>query len=68
MEGVHTRVGPHPVTGKPNVVYVPECRIEDPEGELKPRTPGQADATGDALGAGAVARAALAAGGWMAWR
>ncbi|MGA4857383.1 ABC transporter ATP-binding protein [Streptomyces koyangensis] len=22
--GVHTRVGPHPVTGKPNVVYVPE--------------------------------------------
>ncbi|MER7322726.1 hypothetical protein [Streptomyces albidoflavus] len=42
--------------------------IEDPEGELKPRTPGQADATGDALGAGAFALAALAAVGWMAWR
>ncbi|KPC92339.1 histidinol phosphatase, partial [Streptomyces sp. NRRL F-6602] len=22
--GVHTRIGPHPVTGRPNVVYVPE--------------------------------------------
>ncbi|MFD4988069.1 hypothetical protein [Streptomyces sp. NPDC058374] len=42
--------------------------IEDPEGELKPQTPGQADATGDALGSGAFALAALATVEWMAWR
>ncbi|MFA3875107.1 hypothetical protein ABS735_15635 [Streptomyces sp. MMCC 100] len=42
--------------------------IEDPEGELRPQTPGQADATGDALGAGALALAALSAVGWMTWR
>ncbi|MFI6492761.1 hypothetical protein [Streptomyces sp. NPDC050564] len=42
--------------------------IEDPEGELRPRTPGQADATGDALGSGALALAALGAVGWMTWR
>ncbi|MEU6112509.1 hypothetical protein ABZ853_29395 [Streptomyces albidoflavus] len=42
--------------------------IQDPEGELGPRPPGEADATGDALGAGGFALAALAAVGWMAWR
>lgn len=42
--------------------------IQDPEGELGPRTPGEADATGDALGAGGFAFSALAAVGWMAWR
>ncbi|CAM5270667.1 hypothetical protein [Streptomyces griseomycini] len=39
--------------------------IEDPEGELRPRTPGQADATGELVGAGASAVAALGAVGWM---
>ncbi|MCX5035651.1 MULTISPECIES: hypothetical protein [Streptomyces] len=42
--------------------------IEDPDGELRPQTPGQADATGDALGAGALALAALGSVGWMTWR
>ena len=42
--------------------------IEDPKGELRPQTPGQADATGDALGSGAFALAALGAVGWMTWR
>ncbi|WP_406473890.1 hypothetical protein [Streptomyces sp. NBC_01615] len=42
--------------------------IEDPEGALRPQTPGQADATGDALGSGAFALAALGAVGWMTWR
>jgi hypothetical protein len=42
--------------------------IEDPEGDLRPQTPGQADVTGDALGAGALALAALGAVGWMTWR
>ncbi|MFG2792183.1 hypothetical protein [Streptomyces sp. NPDC048419] len=42
--------------------------IEDPKGELRPETPGQADATGDALGSGAFALAALGAVGWMSWR
>ncbi|XKK63303.1 hypothetical protein HFP71_13065 [Streptomyces sp. ARC32] len=42
--------------------------IEDPEGELRPQTPGQADATGDALGAGALALAGIGAVAWMAWR
>ncbi|MFE9647162.1 hypothetical protein ACFYO0_24225 [Streptomyces sp. NPDC006365] len=42
--------------------------IEDPEGELRPRTPGQADATGEARGSGALAFAALGAVGWMTWR
>ena len=42
--------------------------VEDPEGELRPRTPGDADATGDALGAGAFALGALGAVGWMTWR
>ncbi|MFE9609080.1 hypothetical protein [Streptomyces sp. NPDC006012] len=42
--------------------------IEDPRGELRPQTPGQADATGDVAGAGLLVLAALAAVGWMAWR
>jgi len=42
--------------------------IEDPDGELRPQTPGQADATGDALGSGAFALAALGSVGWMTWR
>ncbi|CAL9567201.1 hypothetical protein SUDANB9_04730 [Streptomyces sp. enrichment culture] len=42
--------------------------VEDPKGELRPQTPGQADATGDVLGAGALALAALSAVGWIAWR
>ncbi|MFE0820537.1 hypothetical protein ACFW4M_19670 [Streptomyces sp. NPDC058794] len=42
--------------------------IEDPEGELRPQTPGQADATGDLLGSGALALAALTCVGWMTWR
>jgi hypothetical protein len=42
--------------------------IEDPEGELRPQTPGQADATGDLLGSGAFALAALGSVGWMTWR
>ncbi|MFJ4920398.1 hypothetical protein [Streptomyces sp. NPDC088725] len=42
--------------------------IEDPDGELRPQTPGQADATGDALSSAALALAALGAVAWMAWR
>ncbi|MFB7496797.1 hypothetical protein ACFC09_19300 [Streptomyces sp. NPDC056161] len=42
--------------------------IEDPAGVLRPQTPGQADATGDVVGAGLLVVAALAAVGWMAWR
>lgn len=42
--------------------------IEDPEGELRPRTPGQADARGAALGSGAFALAALGAVPWAARR
>ncbi|MFI0962503.1 hypothetical protein ACH4S8_14040 [Streptomyces sp. NPDC021080] len=42
--------------------------LEDPRGELRPRTPGQADATGEALGSAALALAALGAVGWMTWR
>lgn len=42
--------------------------IEDPQGEIRPRTPGQADATGELLGAGAFALAVLGSVGWMTWR
>ncbi|MEV8123089.1 hypothetical protein AB0P07_03015 [Streptomyces sp. NPDC085944] len=42
--------------------------IEDPKEELRPQTPGQADATGDALGAGALALAGIGAVAWMTWR
>ncbi|MFD4504530.1 hypothetical protein [Streptomyces sp. NPDC058457] len=42
--------------------------IEDPRGELRPKTPGQADATGDELGSLAFALAALGAVGWTAWQ
>ncbi|MEU4926807.1 hypothetical protein AB0G54_09925 [Streptomyces yokosukanensis] len=42
--------------------------IEDPQGELRPQTPGQADATGEEVGSGAFALAALGAVGWMTWR
>ncbi|WP_405915898.1 hypothetical protein [Streptomyces sp. NBC_00728] len=42
--------------------------LEDPRGELRPQTPGQVDATGESLGSGALALAALGAVGWMTWR
>ncbi|MGW7419729.1 hypothetical protein ACWGJB_06615 [Streptomyces sp. NPDC054813] len=42
--------------------------IEDPQGELRPKTPGQADATGEELGSLGFALAALGAVGWTAWR
>jgi len=42
--------------------------VADPEGELRPQTPGEADATGDALGAVGFALAALGSVGWMTWR
>ncbi|MGW5867144.1 hypothetical protein ACWFRJ_33875 [Streptomyces sp. NPDC055239] len=42
--------------------------VEDPEGEFAPRTPGQADATGEILGSCAFALAALGSVGWMTWR
>ncbi|WP_246888060.1 hypothetical protein [Streptomyces sp. GESEQ-13] len=42
--------------------------IEDPEADLRPQTPGQADVTGDALGAAGFALAALGSVGWLAWR
>ncbi|MFE0812236.1 hypothetical protein ACFW34_32905 [Streptomyces sp. NPDC058848] len=42
--------------------------VEDPKGELSPRTPGQVDATAELVGAGALAFAALGAVGWMTWR
>lgn len=49
-------------TGETITVY------EDPEGELQPKTPGQAAPTGELIGAGASAVVALAAVGWAAWR
>ncbi|WP_328873121.1 hypothetical protein OHT76_25140 [Streptomyces sp. NBC_00287] len=42
--------------------------IEDPDGDLRPQTPGQADATGEALGSSALALAALGSVAWMTWR
>ncbi|MFK4106715.1 hypothetical protein ACI2L1_43065 [Streptomyces sp. NPDC019531] len=42
--------------------------IEDPEGEIGPVTPGQADATGDVLAAASFALVALGAVPWTAWR
>ncbi|MEV6791831.1 hypothetical protein AB0M87_07485 [Streptomyces sp. NPDC051320] len=42
--------------------------IQDPQGKLRPETPGEADSTGDLVGAGAFALAALGAVAWMAWR
>ncbi|MEV0523980.1 hypothetical protein AB0I66_11195 [Streptomyces sp. NPDC050439] len=42
--------------------------IEDPEGDLAPRTPGEASATGELLGTGTFALAALGSVGWMTWR
>ncbi|WP_371791272.1 hypothetical protein OG285_15435 [Streptomyces sp. NBC_01471] len=42
--------------------------IEDPKGELAPKTPVQADATGELAGSGAFALAALCGVGWLAWR
>ncbi|MEV0689513.1 hypothetical protein [Streptomyces sp. NPDC050388] len=42
--------------------------IEDPKGEIRPRAPGQADATGEALGSAAFALTALGSVGWMTWR
>ncbi len=42
--------------------------IEDPEADLRPQTPGGADATGEALGAAGSALAAVLTVGWLAWR
>ncbi|MFF5344700.1 hypothetical protein ACH46L_31255 [Streptomyces althioticus] len=42
--------------------------IEDPEADLRPQTPGQADATGEVLGAVGFALAAVGSVVWMAWR
>ncbi|MEU6480718.1 hypothetical protein ABZ858_28335 [Streptomyces sp. NPDC047017] len=42
--------------------------IEDPKGVLRPRTPAQANATGEMIGSAAFALCALAAVAWMAWR
>ncbi|MGQ5224745.1 hypothetical protein [Streptomyces sp. yara] len=42
--------------------------IEDPEADLRPQTPGQADATGEVLGAAGFALAAIGSVVWMAWR
>ncbi|MCO4698752.1 hypothetical protein LRR80_04840 [Streptomyces sp. RO-S4] len=42
--------------------------IEDPQADLRPQTPGQADATGEALGAAGFTLAAVASVVWMAWR
>ncbi|GAA4015119.1 hypothetical protein GCM10022384_68500 [Streptomyces marokkonensis] len=42
--------------------------IADPEGELRPQTPGHADSTAELVGAGTLAAVALGAVGWMIWR
>lgn len=42
--------------------------LADPEGELKPRTLGEADATGELLSSAAIALAALGSVSWMAWK
>ncbi|MGW0910912.1 hypothetical protein ACWD1Z_04055 [Streptomyces sp. NPDC002784] len=42
--------------------------IEDPDGDLRPQTPGQVDATAEALGSSALALAALGSVAWMTWR
>ncbi|MFE0106936.1 hypothetical protein [Streptomyces sp. NPDC059009] len=42
--------------------------LEDPEGELAPQTPGEASATGELLGAGALVLVALGSVAWMTWR
>ncbi|WP_177232766.1 hypothetical protein [Streptomyces sp. Ag109_O5-10] len=42
--------------------------IEDPQGELRPKTPGQADATSEELGSLGFALAAIGAVAWTAWR
>ncbi|MEV5979846.1 hypothetical protein [Streptomyces sp. NPDC052114] len=42
--------------------------VEDPDGDLAPQTPGQADATAELLGAGALALAALGSVAWMTRR
>lgn len=42
--------------------------IVDPKGEIGPKTPGQADATGEELGSAAFALGAVGAVAWMAWR
>ncbi|MEU6995601.1 hypothetical protein ABZ953_33715 [Streptomyces sp. NPDC046465] len=42
--------------------------LADPEGELEPRTPAEADATAELVSAGAAALAAVGAVAWMAWR
>ncbi|MDN3268482.1 hypothetical protein [Streptomyces sp. MA15] len=42
--------------------------IEDPEADLRPQTPGQADAAGEVLGAAGFVLAAVGSVVWMAWR
>ncbi|MFI9599598.1 hypothetical protein ACIHCX_06880 [Streptomyces sp. NPDC052043] len=42
--------------------------VEDPDGELRPRTPDQMGATGNVLAAGGFALAAVGGVGWMTWR
>ncbi|MET8684256.1 hypothetical protein ABZV77_08570 [Streptomyces sp. NPDC004732] len=42
--------------------------LVDPEGELEPRTPGEADATGELLSSGGALLAALGCVAWMTWR
>lgn len=42
--------------------------LEDPRGDLAPRTLGEAGATGELLGAAAFALAALGSLGWMTWK
>ncbi|WP_306335014.1 hypothetical protein [Streptomyces sp. KL118A] len=42
--------------------------LVDPEGELEPRTPGEADATGELLSSGGALFAALGCVAWMTWR
>ncbi|MET7510735.1 hypothetical protein [Streptomyces albidoflavus] len=42
--------------------------LVDPEGEVRPRTPGQADPAAELAGAAGLILVAVAAVGWVAWR
>ncbi|WP_411094154.1 hypothetical protein [Streptomyces sp. 021-3] len=42
--------------------------LVDPEGEMHPRTPGQADAAAELAGAAGLMLVAVAGVGWVAWR
>ncbi|NUO43631.1 MAG: hypothetical protein HOV82_16535 [Streptomyces sp.] len=65
-----TRVPGPPLTTTSDVYDVGQTLtvIEDPDAELAPETPGQANATAEILGASALALAALGAVGWMTWK